>query len=81
MFGILNDPHRRHRALTLLTAVGLLVYLTGKVTVVYGFDLALVLALVGGFPIYTEALTALVKGRISTDLAVGLAAMAALYIG
>ena len=81
MFGILNDPHRRHRALTLLTAVGLLVYLTGKVTVVYGFDLALVLALVGGFPIYTEALTALVKGRISADLAVGLAAMAALYIG
>ena len=81
MFGILSDPHRRHRALTLLVAVGLLVYLTGKLTAVYGFDLALVLALVGGFPIYTEALTALVKRRISADLAVGLAAMAALYIG
>ena len=81
MFGILNDPHRRHRALTLLVAVGLVVYLTGKVTVVYGFDLALVLALLGGFPIYTEALTALVRGRISADLAVALAAMAALYIG
>ena len=81
MFGILSDPHRRHRALTLLVVVGLVVYLTGKVTVVYGFDLALVLALVGGFPIYTEALLALVKGRISADLAVSLAAMAALYIG
>ncbi len=81
MFSILSDPHRRHRALTLLVAVGLVVYLTGKVTVIYGFDLALILALVGGFPIYIEALLALVKGRLTADLAVSLAAIAALYIG
>ena len=81
MFSILNDPHGRHRALTLLVAVGLAAYLTGKVTELYGFDLALILALVGGFSIYYEAIAALARRRISADLAVGLAAMAALYIG
>ena len=81
MFGILETPHRRHMALTLLVGVGLAVYLTGSIESVYGFDLALVLTLVGGFPIFSEAVMALSRGRVSADLAVSLAAVAALWIG
>ncbi|NQT13499.1 MAG: cation-translocating P-type ATPase, partial [Planctomycetes bacterium] len=80
MFGLLDDPHRRHLVLTLLVGAGLVAYLTGSITSIYGFDLALLLALVGGYPIYAEAATALLKRRISADLAVSLAALAALYI-
>ena len=81
MFGILDDPHRRHFALTLLVGAGLATYLTGSLVEVYGFDLAMLLALVGGFPIYFDATAALFGRRISADLAVSLAAFAALYIG
>jgi len=81
MLSILHDPHRRHLALTLLVGAGLAAYLTGSIRAVYGFDLALLLALVGGFPIYLEAVTALGRRKISADLAVSLAAFAALYIG
>ena len=81
MLGILDNPHRRHLALTLLVGVGLAAYLTGSLPAIYGFDLALLLALVGGFPIYFEAVSALAKRKISADLAVSLAAFAALYIG
>ena len=48
---------------------------------IFGFDLALLLALVGGFWIYYEAVAALLRQKISADLAVSLAAFAALYIG
>jgi Cu+-exporting ATPase len=78
---ILYDSHRRHLVLTLLVGVGLAIYLTGSITTVYGFDLALLLALVGGFNIYVEAVGGLLRRRISADLAVSLAALAALYIG
>jgi len=78
---ILDDPHRRHLALTLLVGAGLAAYLTGSLVSIYGFDLALVLALAGGFPIYFEAASALVRAKISADLAVSLAAFAALSIG
>jgi Cu+-exporting ATPase len=81
MFGILHDPHRRHLALTLLVGVGLAAYLTGSIRLVYGFDLAMLMALVGGFPIFYEAAAALLRRRISADLAVSLAAVAALWIG
>jgi len=80
MFGLLDDPHRRHLLLTLLVGAGLVAYLTGSITSIYGFDLALLLALVGGYPIYSAAASGLVKGKISADLAVTLAALAALYI-
>ncbi len=76
-----DESHRRHLLLTLGVGVGLALYLTGALRSVYGFDLALVLTLVGGFPIYFEALAALVRRRLSADLAVALAAAAALYIG
>ena len=78
---MLEDPHRRQLLLTLFVGLGLVVYLTGSIESIYGFDLALVLALVGGFPIYFEAAGALLRRKISADLAVSLAAFAALYIG
>ena len=81
MFGILQDPHQRHRVLTVLIAVALLAYITGTIETIYGFDLAMLAALVGGFPIYYSALTALTRKQISADLAVSLAAFAALYLG
>ena len=76
-----EDEHRRHLALTALVAVGLTAYLTGTVRTVFGFDLALILALIGGFPILSEAVIGLFSLRISADLAVSLAAIAAIAIG
>lgn len=81
MLDLLRDPHRRHWLLTLLVGAGLALYLSGSLTAVYGYDLALLLALVGGYPIYVEAASALLRRKISADLAVGLAAFAALWIG
>jgi len=81
MLSIFTDPHRRHLALTALVAAGLVAYLTGSVRALYGFDLAMLLALVGGLPIYLEAATSLARGKISANLAVSLAAVAALVLG
>ncbi len=81
MFSLLDDAHRRHLLLTLLVGLGLGAYLTGSIETVYGFDLALLLAIGGGYPIYWAALEALARGRISADLAVSLAAVAAILIG
>jgi Cu+-exporting ATPase len=81
MFNILDDPHRRHLLLTLLVGLGLGAYLTGSIESIYGFDLASLLALGGGFPIYLAAASALRQRKISADLAVSLAAFAALGLG
>ena len=81
MRGLLDDPHRRHLLLTLLVGAGLAAYLTGSIRSVYGFDLAMLLALGGGFPIYFGAASALTRRKMSADLAVSLAAFAALYVG
>ncbi len=81
MFAILQAPHQRHRLLTVLVAVALVTYVTGTIETIWGFDLAVVATLVGGFPIYWAALSALVKKQLSADLAVSLAAVAALYLG
>ncbi|NQT52867.1 cation-translocating P-type ATPase, partial [bacterium] len=78
---LFDDEHKRHLALTALVAVGLGVYLTGAVESIYGFNLALLLALIGGFPIYLAAVSELANRKVSADLAVGLAAIAALAIG
>ncbi len=80
MFRIFDDPHRRHLVLTLVVGAGLVAYLTGSIESVYGFDFAMLLALVGGYPIYSEALLALARKKISADLAVSLAAVAAICI-
>lgn len=76
-----DDHHRRHLVLTAAVAAGLAAYLTGSITSVYGVDLAMVLALAGGFPIFYGAVRALGRRELSADLAVGLAALAALAIG
>ena len=41
----------------------------------------MLLALVGGFPTYSAAVNGLLRRKITADLAVSLAAMAALWIG
>ncbi len=81
MFDILDDPHRRHLLLTLLVGLGLGAYLTGSIESIYGFDLAVLLTLGGGFPIHLAAVVALRQGKLSADLAVSLAAFAALFLG
>jgi Cu+-exporting ATPase len=78
---LLNHPHHRHLAVTTVVALGLLAYLTGTVTEIAGFNLALLLALLGGFPIYFEAVSELASRKVSADLAVALAAVAAIAIG
>jgi len=81
MRGLWDDPHRRHLLLTLLVGAGLAACLAGVVESIYGFDLAMLLALAGGFPVYYGAVHALSQRKISADLAVSLAALAALYLG
>jgi HflK protein len=81
MFRILRDPHRRHLLLTVLTGAGLVAYLTGSIRTIYDFDLAMLLALIGGLPTYQGALAGLLKKKITADLAVTLAAAAALVMG
>src|SRR5208282_982203 len=41
----------------------------------------MLLALIGGFPTYSGAVTGLLRGKITADLAVSLAAAAALWVG
>ena len=81
MFGFFQDAHRRHLLLTLAVGAGLVAYVTGGVRSIYDFDLAMLLALVGGFPTYLGAVSGLLRRKITADLAVSLAAMAALWIG
>ncbi len=80
-----HEPHDHHfRAHLVLTgAVGALLLLNwlGIVKTVYGWDTAIFLAVLGGYRIYYEALTGLIKREISADLAVAIAALGALYIG
>ena len=80
MKGLLGDPHRRHLALTILVGAGLVAYLTGSLREFQGWGFALLLTLVGGIPIFYEAVAALGKRRLSANLAVSLAAIAALAI-
>lgn len=63
--------------------VGLLLVLRwrGIVTTVRGVDIALVLTLAAGFPIFHEAVQGLFAKRIVAELAVAIAAIAALGVG
>ena len=81
MFGIFQDPRHRHFMLTLAVGAGLLAYVTGTVRSIYDFDLAMLLALIGGFPTYSGAINGLLRRKVTADLAVSLAAMAALWVG
>ena len=81
MFRFFQDSHRRHLLLTLAVGAGLFAYVTGAVRLIWDFDLAMLLALVGGFPTYSGAVAGLLHRKITADLAVSLAAMAALWVG
>ena len=81
MFAYFADLHRRHLLLTVTVGACLLAYVSGAVRTVYDFDLAMLLALVGGYPTYAGALSGLMHRKITADLAVALAAMAALWMG
>ncbi|MCX7014913.1 MAG: cation-translocating P-type ATPase family protein [Candidatus Sumerlaeota bacterium] len=50
-------------------------------TAIYGYDLAVILTFIAGRHIFWDALTYLLRLKISSDLAVALAAAAALYLG
>ncbi len=64
-------------------AVGLLLLLNwlGIFTTVWGIDTAILLALIGGWKIFYKAISALFEKRISADLAIVIAILAALAIG
>jgi len=79
--GFFQDSHRRHLLLTLGVGAGLLAYVTGALRSIWDFDLAMLLALVGGLPTYSAAVAGLLHRKITADLAVALAAMAALWVG
>ena len=81
MFSFFHDAHRRHLLLTVLTGLGLVAYLSGSIRSIYDFDLAMLLALVGGYPTYHGALAGLLRRKINAELAVTLAAAAALFVG
>ena len=71
-------------AYILFTAgVGILLLLNslGTFQTVFGIDTAILLALIGGYKIYYNAISALFEKRISADLAIVLAIAAALAIG
>src|SRR4051794_33568523 len=59
----------------------LLLYATGLLTQIFGIDAALIVTLAGGYGIFSDSLSRLRKGKIGGDLAVTIAAFAAIGIG
>lgn len=56
-------------------------YVTGVFTRIFGIDAALVVTLAGGYGIFWDSLSRLLRGKVGGDLAVTIAAFAALAIG
>ena len=76
--------NRHYIAYVLFCAgVGILLLLNwlGTFKTLFGIDTALLLALIGGYKIYYNAISALFEKRLSADLAIVLAIGAALAIG
>ncbi|MEE2777282.1 MAG: FtsH protease activity modulator HflK [Acidobacteriota bacterium] len=69
--------------ITLCAAVGLLLllYLLGVVETVAGFDLALILTVVAGYPLLRHAILDLLGGHLSSHVTIAIAAGAAVAIG
>jgi len=67
--------------LIVFTAVLLLLNVTGLFTQIFGLDTALIVTLVGGYGLIWDSLAKLARGRLGGDLAVTIAAVAALCIG
>ncbi|MFQ6098075.1 MAG: heavy metal translocating P-type ATPase, partial [Armatimonadota bacterium] len=70
-----------HILFTVVIGVLLVLYWRGVLTSVFGIDAAVLLALVGGHRIFFGAIRGLFKREISADLAVAIAAAAALILG
>ena len=68
-------------AMVVFVAAGLLLNATGVFTHIFGVDTALILTLVGGYGIFWDSISRLLRGRMGGDLAVTIAAFAALGIG
>jgi len=71
----------RRIAFVSLIGVFIVLRLAGVLRTIGGIDTAVLIALVGGLRIYYDAFVGLFRRRISADLAVSIAALAALYIG
>ncbi len=59
----------------------LLLNLTGVFKYIFGIDTAIILALLAGYKIFYNAISALLEKQISADLAICIAAIAALTVG
>ena len=59
----------------------LLLNLTGVFKYIFGVDTAVILALLAGYKIFYNAISALLEKQISADLAICIAAIAALTVG
>ncbi len=59
----------------------LLLNLTGVFKYIFGIDTAIILALLAGYKIFHNAISALLEKQISADLAICIAAIAALTVG
>src|SRR5262249_14671643 len=59
----------------------LLLNVTGLFTQIFGLDTALVVTFVGGYGIFWDSLSRLLRGKLGGDLAVTIAAFAAVAIG
>lgn len=70
-----------HLALTAVVGILLALNWLGIFTTIYRWDTAIFLAVLGGYRIYYESLTKLLRRELSADLAVAIAALGALYIG
>jgi HflK protein len=68
-------------ALIAFVAVMLLLNVTGLFTQLFGIDTALLVTIAGGYGIFWDSLSRLRRGKIGGDLAVTIAAFAALAIG
>jgi Cu+-exporting ATPase len=77
----LHDRHFQfHLALTCVVGALLVLNWLGIFKTAYGWDTAIFLAVLGGYRIFYESLTRLLRREISADLAVAIAALGALYI-
>ena len=61
--GYFPGPRGRPLLLTLAVGAGLIAYVTGAVRSIYNFDLAMLLALIGGFPTYAGAAAGLLHAQ------------------
>src|SRR5262245_35858790 len=76
-----GSPGWAYAVFCAVVAVLLVLYVTGVFTRVAGFDTALVLTVVAGFPLLRHALEDLLRGHFSSHLTIAIAAGAAVAIG